>query len=158
MDKLETLEAHYRQNRDKLAKYAAYRLGNNTAMGEDAVQEAYLKALKFLERYDHTRNFPAWFGTILNNAITDIQRLERDKGVVRDDLAVDHVGDEYIAKKEIMELIQQEKKANRNLLHMFFFEGFNARQIADFLEISHASVRQIITRFRDKVAVPLRVD
>lgn len=148
------LEAHYREHRNKLAKIASYRVKDFT-LGEDVVQEAYAKALRYLDKYNPEYEFGGWFHRIFNNTVINVQRIERDGGVVKDDdLSVPHAGDDYLAKKEIASLIQGEKPKHRDLLHMFFFEGFNARQIADFLGISHGSVRLIIYRFRDKVAIP----
>jgi len=159
MDKKSLLEEHYRKEYSVLVKRSAYRLGNNTALAEDTVQEAYAKALKYLERYNPEYEFGGWFDKILKNTIKDMQKLDRENGIVHDNFSVDPVGDEVIAKSELMEYINAEKKRNRELLTMFFFEGFNARQVSEFLGMTHTNVRQIINRFRDRlIEAPAGVD
>jgi len=151
-NKKQLLEAHYRKDYSKLVKTTSYRLGNDRALAEDVVQEAYSVALRYLKSFNPQYDFGGWFDRILTNTLIRTKRLEQDKGVVKDnDYPIPHEGDNYLAKRQLRELIQLEKPRNHDLLHMFFFEGFNARQISDFLGIKHDSVRQIVNRFRDKV-------
>ena len=65
----ELVYRHYQQ-----AYNLAYRLTGNAADAEDLVQEAFLRAYRFFERYDRSMPFMNWFSRILTNLYIDEYR------------------------------------------------------------------------------------
>lgn len=150
MNKKKILEQHYRDNLVVLRKRMTFRVGGDSALGEDVVQEAYAKAIRYLGGYDPKQEFGAWFNSILNSTLKDIQKKERGKGVMFADISVEPDGDMTITKNDLASTIGREGVRNRYILTMFFYEGFKTRQISEFLDINHNTVRQIIKRFGEK--------
>jgi RNA polymerase sigma-70 factor (ECF subfamily) len=65
----ELVYRHYQQ-----AYNLAYRLTGNAADAEDLVQEAFLRAYRFFDRYDRSMPFMNWFSRILTNLYIDEYR------------------------------------------------------------------------------------
>lgn len=151
MDKNEFIETYYRENYKDRIKFARKRVGNyNLALAEEAVQEAFTRALRYFPTYDEKEDFDNWFGKILVNCINDLKRIEGDSGVSREEFSNDYVA-EVAFNKEVVALFEQETPRNKEILNMYFFYGYKSREVAEFIHISHDSVRDIIRTFRKKV-------
>ena len=70
------IETHYRANFDRLSKQWGRRFDNPT-VGQDVVQEAYLRAIKYLHTYDVSQKFDNWFGRVLHNSYKDFRAEEQ---------------------------------------------------------------------------------
>lgn len=152
MNTNEFIETYYRENYKERLKFARKRVGNyNLALAEEALQEAFCRALKYFPTYDPKEDFEAWFGKILINCINDVKRIEGDRGVSHSDTS----GNDYITtipfNKEVVELFDKETPRNQEVLNMYFFYGYKSREVAEFMHISHDSVRDIIRTFRKRV-------
>lgn len=66
------VERHYQH-----AYNLAYRLTGNATDAEDLVQEAFLRAYRFFDRYDPTMPFINWFNQILTNLFIDEYRRRK---------------------------------------------------------------------------------
>lgn len=121
---------------------------------EDIVQEAYARAIKYLNTFDGT-NFDRWFGRILNNALRDFKREEG--GFVThsfeeeesDGIPCSQYNDEIVS--EINELIQTKSVIQIEVLSLFFQQGYSATDIQKITEHSYAKCHQIIQRFRNEL-------
>lgn len=112
---------------------------------EDVVQEALLKAYRNLPRFDPGRRFGAWLYKIAQNLCFDQLRLRRrlqplpeveavapplaEQGFGALDAAVAQLGPKY-----------------RAVLHYKYALGWNAREIAEQLELSPSDVRVCLHR------------
>lgn len=148
----EFIEAYYRENYKERLKFARKRVGNyNLALAEEALQEAFTKALKYFKTYDENEDFEAWFGKILVNCINDVKRIEGDRGVSR----VETPEHDYITTvnftKEVVDLFSHESPRNQEILNMYFFYGYKSREVAEFMHMSHDVVRDVIRTFRKRV-------
>lgn len=152
MNTNEFIETYFRENYKERLKFARKRVGNyNLALAEEALQEAFCRALKYFPTYNPEEDFEAWFGKILINCINDIKRIEGDRGVSHTETS----GNDYITtipfNKEVVELFEKETPRNQEVLNMYFFYGYKSREVAEFMHISHDSVRDIIRTFRKRV-------
>lgn len=147
------IEIYYRENYDKRVKFARKRIGNyNLALAEEAVQEAFFKALKYFPAYNKEEGFENWFGTILINCINDVKNAERDRGVsYNEDLDGEEFNDDFEITKEVVDLFAKEPGRNRAILNMYFFYDFKSREIAEVMQLSHDVVRDVIRAFRRRI-------
>jgi len=77
----ELVRRYYRQ-----AYNLAYRLTGNAADAEDLVQDAFLRAYRFFDRYDRSMPFMNWFSRIMINLyIDEYRRHKRLKTVSLDE-------------------------------------------------------------------------
>lgn len=155
MTKNEFIETYYRENSNKLIKFARKRVGNYCLyLAEEAVQEAFFKALKYYRAYDKEGDFDKWFGKILTNCINDIKNNERDRGV-NHSKEIDDQKDMSIEPraitKELSDLIATQKPQHIEILTMYFLQGFRTKEIAEYLSMSDDRVRYFVSSFRKRV-------
>lgn len=167
MSRNELIEQHYRENYDALVRRIQFRVGGNIDVAEEVVQEAYTRALKYFKKFNPKKGlFDQWFALILNNALNALKNEEKHRGVkfeidddeewdVPEELVVYPQEKEIRFRKGIAAAIWEENERDRNILTMFFFDGFKTTDISEFIGVNHSNVRSIIKRFRDKlIAAP----
>jgi RNA polymerase sigma factor (sigma-70 family) len=123
-------------------------------MAEDAVQEAFCRAIRYHRTYNKDESLDNWFKSILYNTINAIKGEERDRGVVyRDDLEnMPYVAqDKAELPPSITKLFKRASTRDQEILSMRFFFGFKTREIHELLNVSHDVVRDVIRRFKEKL-------
>jgi RNA polymerase sigma factor (sigma-70 family) len=147
------IEAHYRDNFQKLVKKWGFRTGSVQG-GEDVVQTAYERAIRYRGSCDPAR-FGQWFNMLLINAFRDYRALENGYSSLED---LEH--EEEIAEcssfpehilREIYELIDTKSVDQIQVLTMHFKYGYSALDISKQTDFSYAKCHQIIQRFRNEI-------
>lgn len=167
----ELIEKHYRENYTILVKRMSFRVGGDRVLSEDVVQEAYARATKYFPRFDPKHgSFDMWFSRILNNALNAVKNEEKQRGAtheidaqeewqeVPEELTILPREKEHRFRVGLIKAIGREHKRDKTILAMFFLDGFKSREVAEYLNLNHNTVRQVINRFREKlVALPMGV-
>ena len=145
---------------------------------EDIVQEAFLRTVRALERYDPARPFSAWFFTIVRNTARNaaasrqlhVMRFATPLGRVAELRAQDAgasaaSADGELMRGELRERMEQAMEAlppmQRSCFRLSEAEGFTRAEVADMLGISEATVRVHVHRARKALRLalePLRND
>lgn len=166
------VEDHYRDNYELLVRRMRNRVGGYSIdLAEEVVQEAYSIALKYYKGFSLKKgSFDQWFSSVLNNTLNKIKNEERGRGVsyeldAHEDF--EYLPEELVVLPEERErrfrnglrvMIETEKLRDKVILSLFFFDGFKSREVAEFLNVNHNTVRQVINRFREKlVAAPVGI-
>ena len=151
----ETVEKYYRENYDTLIKYARRRVGNySLPVAEDAVQEAFYRALKYFTTYNNEESFDGWFKSTLSNTINHIKGVERDQGLVMTEekgIVTDARMKSVILSKEVIDEINNSSDRDRRVFEAYFFFGLKTREISEVIPVSHSNVRYLISKFREKM-------
>ena len=150
----------------------AYRLTADATQAEDLVQEVYLKAWRFMGRYDEGTNAKAWLFKICRNAFINEYRSKKSRPykVDYEDVVVYHNEDDpvpprYFGLHEEMgsKLMGDEVTLAINALTPSFrtvvlldLEDFTYEEIAAILEIPIGTVRSRLHRARNVLAEKLR--
>lgn len=162
----ELVERHYQQ-----AYNLAYRLTGNAADAEDLVQEAFLRAYRFFDRYDRSMPFMNWFNRILTNLyIDEYRRRGRLRTVSIDETFTTEDGEEgttfdlpdlspgpmeEVLSKEYTEAIQeglrQLSPEFRIAVVLADIEGHSYEEIAEIMNTSIGTVRSRIHRGRKQL-------
>lgn len=130
------ISIHYDNNYDILVKRVCRRVGNNYALAEEIVQEAYTRALRYFSCFDpDLKPFEAWFNTILNNATRDIQKEERESGMPRDE-------EDFVEPPESKTLFRAVSKHidemsasdDKEIMHMYFNMSMTPKEISEVVE------------------------
>ncbi len=137
--------AHWAQ-----AYRAAYLVVHDAAAAEDIAQEAFLAAVRNLDKFDRRRPFGPWLHRIVVNRAIDWSRRRALRGEVElhdapvDDAAAD-VGAEAVAA---MQRLSPEHRAVIVLRHLL---GYTPGQIARLLEVPRGTVNSRLRRGLDEL-------
>jgi len=148
------VETHYRESYSKLVKIARGRVGDySLPLAEEAVQEAFTRALKYLPAYNPRVPFDKWFMSILYNAINNIKRQEMDAGMVyeEEEEVNYHNANDILFTKEISDALSRCSIRDQEILNAYFFYGFKSREVAEITGTNHSVVRDVVRTFRKKV-------
>lgn len=153
------IEQHYRENRDKLVNVVKRRVGNNHAIAEECVQEAYARAWQYFGSFNEAiKPFNAWFNTILNNTVNTTKKIERDRGIsleeTGDIFEDDSLGQDY---EHLIHTIDKDidKVANeghKEILKLHFVHEMKPSEIFFVTEgYTQEAIKKVVQRFRGEL-------
>lgn len=143
----------------------ALRMTNNAADAEDLVQETYLKAYRFWDKYERGTNIRAWMFRILKNSYINRYRREskapdtvdydevkdfyntiREEGADPNDLQETMFGN--LLDDDVAQAISDLPDEFRTVLILCDIEGQTYEEIAEFVDIPLGTVRSRLHRAR----------
>jgi len=154
-------------------KTFAYHLTYNETDANDLIQETYLKAFKFIEKYQEGTNAKAWLFKILKNAYINEYRKKVKRPVkvdfeeiisfherenndnelfadLREDIFTNVMGD------EVTIAINALPEDFRTVILLCDIEGFSYEEIAKILDIPIGTVRSRLFRARNMLKEMLK--
>jgi len=142
-------------------KYFATTLTQNEEDAKDLVQETYLKALTYRDKFEENTNLKAWTYTIMKN--TFINNYRRNTKV---NMIVDNTADLFflnsstrseeanpesvLSHKEVSKVVQNLEDEHRVPFQMHH-QGFKYKEIAEHLNLSIGTVKSRIFFSRKKL-------
>ena len=148
-------------NMEKHLEYFAKRLTNNEDDAKDLLQETFLKALVFQNKFTETTNFKAWLFTIMKNIfINNYRRNVRARTIIDTTDNLYHINSSYSSTSSTPESKISEKEIRNEISgleddHRIPFEmhtrGFKYKEIAEKLDISIGTVKSRIFFGRKKL-------
>lgn len=154
---------------EPLYRFCLYRVGRNTHLCEEVVQETLVRALRDLERYDPTRSggnvFP-WLTGLARNEISRV--LNRERGMIsleslwaRMDqelldlyarLESEPLGEDVLVREETRELVNatmsQLPDHYRQALEAKYVDGQSVRDLAELWHTTEKAAESQLTRAR----------
>ena len=144
----------------------AYHLTYNQEDADDLVQETYLKAYRFIDKYDEGTNAKAWLFKILKNAYINEyrKRVKQPTKVDYEEIVAYHdTDDDYMSgysdlREEIfLHMMGDEVTSAINSLPIDFrtvillcdIEGFTYEEIASIIDVPIGTVRSRLFRARN---------
>ena len=125
-------------------RYCCFRLRDRT-MAEDAVQETFLKVIRFLKNYRHQGKFRAFLYQVASNTCVDICRKKQwemlPSEVPADDLEIQKVEE----REDFLRLIQSLPQELGELVILRFSQELRLREIA---QITGLPLRTVQSRLR----------
>lgn len=155
MDRDNTIEAHYRDNYERLVRSIGHRVGYDNS--EDAVQEAYARALKYWPAFDPDEGtFVQWFTSILNNAQKDVLNIQtRTVAVSLTDTmsagARSGGALQGLELAKVAELLGLEPPPRRQALKLALVEGYSYIEVAEMLPMTVGNIKWHVNQFRKKL-------
>jgi RNA polymerase sigma-70 factor (ECF subfamily) len=147
------------QKYSKAMYNTSLRIVNHTADAEDVLQESFVDAFAAIDSFAYKSTFGAWLKRIvINKSINTLRKKKMDIIDIEKTSAV-HVPEEEAYDEEGLKLnVEEIKKAvkelpngYRTVLTLHLFEGYDQEEIAEILQISHATVRTQYMRAKQKL-------
>lgn len=128
----------------------------NDADAKDVCQNVFLKLYKSDKSFKSQEHLKNW---LLKCAANEARSIHRSfwKRNVNCSLPEGEIKDQdlYPAGKELFGLIARLPKAERTVIHLFYFEGYTTQEIADLLSLSQSAVTTRLYRARKKLKVTM---
>lgn len=141
----------YQRNVNRVYKLCYIYL-KNAADAEDAVQSIFLKLLRsnvYFNDYEHEK---AWFITTTKNHCKDILKSWwKRKRVDFETLPEIASQAEYKQEKKIIVKLLALPEKYREVLHLYYFEEYSVKEIAELLKRNESTIRSQLQRGREKL-------
>ncbi len=140
-----------------------YRMLGNSNDAEDAAQESFIRAYRYLKRYDPDRSFATWLLSIASHYCIDCMRRRRLLTVSTDALPADIIPDHGTPDPE-KELHNQEKRAliqdlmkdlkpiDRAAVVLRYWHDCSEVEISETLGLTVSAVKSRLYRSRKALA------
>lgn len=144
------LSEFYEENKNKFFSLAYAKL-QNSEESEDAVQEAFLRIVKYPEKFfsiEPHKRLP-YSIIIIRNVV--LQMLEKQgrytfeelpEGIPDSNLSIEDISIGNVARSELVEFIKTLSEAKKQAVILKGVYGLNNREIADVLGITESAVRR----------------
>ena len=146
------MEEFIRKHESRLYRTAVAIMGNR-ADAEDIVQDAFIKVLEKRPDFESPEHEIAWLIRVTVNLCRSRLRSKWWKTTVP-------LLDSYPARSEseqqLMETILSLPAKYRIVLHLFYYEGYSTREIAELADQKESTVRSLLTRARQKLGALLK--
>ena len=145
----------------------AYRMTRNAEDAEDLVQETYLKAYRYYDKFEEGTNFKAWLFKIMKNTFINNYRKKQQAPALSDFAEIEESFENQVSEDatrqiknpedELMDLLPEAevKDAVESLPENFRLpvlladvEGFSYKEIAEILEVPVGTVMSRLYRGR----------
>lgn len=116
---------------------------------EDVFQNVYMKYLLYEGTFEGMEHEKAWFARATINACTDwLRALSRRKWVSLDALAEESTELDN-PSKEVLETVLKLPEKYRDVIYLFYYEGYTAVEIARILGKKENTVYTWLSRAKD---------
>jgi len=131
---------------------AALRYTRSPADAEDLVQDAFVKAYRFYDRFEPGTNMKAWLFRILTNTFINKYRRKTRERKVLEGKSAEPVGDGVMSRAAMRCLTDPVSEAQRGLIHAEIQDALDALPedyrvmivLADIEELSYKEIADIV--------------
>ena len=171
LDALQQGEAHairdwFETCSDRLYGFVFFRVGKDESRATDVVQETFLEAMRRMSTFDPQRgSMMAWLTTLSRNHITRVmreagfgaadeqkQRLDRELRRVYEQIAMESLPSEVLAKQETRDLVNETLSTMpgnyRTVLTLYYHRGLSLAEIASRASKSPGAIKVLLHRAR----------
>lgn len=138
---------------------SVYRLAlshtGSRADAEDVCQEVFIRLACDATAFRDGEHLKAWLLRVAVNCCHDLaRRKKRRSALPLDDLPFEPVGDDLATRERARELwaaVEALPESSRPLVHLRYYEGYSAEEIAHLLNLNSSTVRTRLQRARAKL-------
>ena len=141
-----------REQETSMYRYALGML-KNPADAEDAVGETVLKAYAHLAQLRKPERFQSWVMSILTNEIRTMASRRSRVDLTEDMSRYGQSAPE--GDRSLWYLVMELPKEFRDVVILFYYDGFQTKEIAHMLKLSEGTVKSRLCRARGKLKTAL---
>lgn len=135
------------------------RIVGNTGDAEDVLQESFSDAFRTIADFSYKSTFGAWLKKIVINKSINLLRKRKMDFVDIEKTNIGHLPEEDSLNEKEMELkVEEIKKAvamlpngYRTVISLYLFEGYDQEEIAEIMQVTHATVRTQYMRAKQRL-------
>lgn len=121
---------------------------------EDVLQETLIQFMKTLPLFETTSHEKAWLLRVAINISKN--KIQYNKKRNTDELSENLIADEKEDLTFVWEAVKGLPVKYREVIHLFYHEGYSTAQIADMLSKNETTVRSLLHRGRNKLKEVLK--
>ncbi len=139
-----------------------FRMVQNTADAADLTQETFLKAYQYLSSYDTQKTFSTWLFAIGHHVVVDWLRKEKRQ---KTEPLIFQGNEEHLSgdphplltsahverQLDLEQAITRIKPVYREVVLLYYWEGYTYQEISETLEIPLNTVRTYLRRGRKQI-------
>ena len=149
------LEQLYKKYRDNIFAIGLNYFGNPSD-ADDIVQETFYKLSKSRTDFDSEEHIRNW---LIRVAVNECKRISlsfwrRNRMPLQEYLET--ISFETVEESELFSEVMMLKPKYRQIIHLFYYEGYSTAEIADILHISQSTVTTRLARARHQLKENLR--
>lgn len=119
----------------------------NQADTEDVVQETFLKLYRCKKEFETMEHIKAWLVVTASNHCKNILKHWWGKGKNIQDY-VEMLGAEENPSNEMLELVMQLPDRYKTAVYLYYYEGYDSKQIARILHKPDSTIRTYLQKAR----------
>ncbi|GHU82093.1 RNA polymerase sigma factor [Clostridia bacterium] len=124
-----------------------YSYMKNPADAEDAVQNTFLKLIRFCPKFKSIEHQKAWLITVASNVCKDELKNMWKKTSHFDELSNTQPFVE-IGKSDIFEAVMQLPNKYKTVVYLYYYEEYTSAEIAKMIKKNHSTVRNYLSEAR----------
>lgn len=149
-----TWEALVQRNEPHMLR-AAYAILHSKDDAQDAVQDAFVKLLRYQPQFRDREHEKAWLLRVtINVAKNDLKVLRRMAPLFSDEALPEHAAAPS-ERSPVLEAVLSLPDSYRIIVHLYYYEGYSIKEIAKITHLPAATVGTRLARGRKKLAVLL---
>lgn len=117
----------------------------NKTDAEDITQEVFIKIMRNISIFQNEEHMKAWIIRVTINLSKDYNKNFWNKNTIGLDEEIKCFGEEY---KDIFEEISKLKPKYRNIIYLYYYQGYKINEIAEILLMNQNTVSSYLIRAR----------
>ncbi len=127
----------------------AYSYLHNMSDAEDILQDTLIQYLKYAPEFDSEAGEKAWLLKVAANLSKN--KIKYNKIRETDELAEELVSEEKTDLAYVWDAVKELPEVQREVVHLFYHEGYSTKEIADILSRKESTVRSDLLRARKQL-------
>jgi RNA polymerase sigma-70 factor (ECF subfamily) len=129
----------------------------NSADQDELFQEVVLRFFQYQKSYNPDKPFLCWFYQIVRNVALDFRKRDCTREQHEEPFQLEYLVDfherGYSVDRETMvrEALYRLEKLDREVLWLFYYEGFTEQELATYLDVSHSNAKAYLRRARRRL-------
>ncbi|MCR4648993.1 MAG: RNA polymerase sigma factor [Lachnospiraceae bacterium] len=134
----------------------AFNICKNPDDAEDAVQDTFVAYFSNRKQFETEEHVKAWLIRVAINKAKNINNSFWRKNKITLDESMETLAFETEDSKQLFETVMKLPEKYRIAIHLFYYEDYTIKEIADILKISESNVKVRLSRGRSLLKETLK--